>query len=97
MRGEISSGINNKLHVSVSWPVLDDLFQGYKLKIDGIEEVYSIVSSDLEKDEIIIDGDIDEVKSTGFEVFSGEEAPVFAARLATCFHCSPFRSTPLGL
>ena len=83
MRGEISSGINNKLHVSVSWPVLDDLFQGYKLKIDGIENVYSIVSSDLEKDEIIIDGDIDEVKSTGFEVFSGEEAPVFAARLAT--------------
>jgi len=84
LRGIVHASSGNTLHVTISWPVLDDIFVGYHLRIDGIEDhIFSIVFSDLQSGTITIDKDPGQIHHIGFEIYSGEEAPVLAARLAT--------------
>jgi len=84
LRGSIKSSNDYILHVSISWPVLEDIFVGYQLKIDQqVDNFYKVVSTNLANGEIRIDRKIKGVKNLGFEIFSGEEAPILATRLAT--------------
>ena len=72
------------LKVSVTWPVQDDIFNDYHMIIDGLDRpIFSIKSSDLKLEQIIIDKNPGELYYIGFEIYSGEEAPILAARLAT--------------
>ncbi len=63
------------------WKYEEDLLTGYHIKI-GISNVL-LVSIDYEKHFLTLDTDISEITDVDFELFSGEEAPVLAARLLT--------------
>jgi 5-oxoprolinase (ATP-hydrolysing) len=84
LRGTIKSCTGSVLVVSVSWPATDDIFEGYKIKIKGIRhKVFTVVDSDLSSGKISIDQAPGELDDREFELYSGEEAPIVAARLVT--------------
>ncbi|MBE9465421.1 hydantoinase B/oxoprolinase family protein [Dyadobacter sp. UP-52] len=65
------------------WKYDDDLLVGYQIKIPGNETAAFLVSLDHEKGLLTLDRDISEITNLDFELFSGEEAPILAARLLT--------------
>lgn len=84
LRGIINHYHRNELQVSVSWPLQADIFTGYQLRIDGDDEqVYKIISSEIRHGKIVLDKEPEHLDKVGFDIFSGEEAPILAARIAT--------------
>ncbi|WP_159469396.1 hydantoinase B/oxoprolinase family protein [Dyadobacter sp. 3J3] len=65
------------------WKHAEDLLTGYQVKIGTSATSAYLVSVDYEKQSITLDTDIPENGGVDFELFSGEEAPVLAARLLT--------------
>ena len=89
LRGKVIANIGNELKVHISWPVKHDIFNGYYFKIfDHKQPQYSIISTQVDANSITLDRDPGEIAHCDFEIYSGEEAPVLASRLAT--------ETPLG-
>ena len=84
LRGIINYHRKNVLFVNISWSSLADIFTGYQLRIDGVDNcVYKIISSDIRQGTIILDKIPEHIENVGFEIFSGEESPILAARIAT--------------
>jgi len=84
LKGTIISNSGRRLKVSVNWPVAEDIFEGYKLCIEGLSgETFEVKRTMLASGVIEIDRDPGVIKDLGFEIFSGEEAPIVATRLAT--------------
>lgn len=65
------------------WKYDGDLLVGYQFKISDNDTAASLVSLDHERGLLTLDIDIKGIKNLDFELFSGEEAPVLAARLLT--------------
>jgi 5-oxoprolinase (ATP-hydrolysing) len=83
LKGIIKSNRGKELTVSVNWPVYEDIFRGYQLRMVHSDHTFEIVDTKLDSDTITIDTDPGTINDIGFEIFSGEETPVIAARLAT--------------
>lgn len=84
LRGTITSCTGSLLIVSVTWPTTDDIFEGYRIKIKGIKQKeFTVIDSHLSSGKISLDEKPGEVQDREFELYSGEEAPIVAARLVT--------------
>jgi 5-oxoprolinase (ATP-hydrolysing) len=65
------------------WQYESKLLEGYTIKVGGSGESAILLSVDYDQQVLILDIDLSIFTNTDFEVFSGEEAPVLAARLLT--------------
>ncbi|TKT89715.1 hydantoinase B/oxoprolinase family protein [Dyadobacter frigoris] len=84
LRGRITRKIGPLVYEFESpWKHDDNLLAGYQVKIGTSATSAFLVSIDYEKHTITLDTDFPEVADVDFELFSGEEAPVLAARLLT--------------
>ncbi len=84
LKGTIRSNDGRLLKVSVNWPVSDDIFRDYNLCINELpNENFQVTNTRLSSGIIEIDADPGPINNAGFEIFSGEEAPIVATRLAT--------------
>ena len=71
-------------HFTHQWPVEEDIFRGYKFKfLEKPEENLTIEYIDFSRDLLKLNRDISLNKVQSFEITSGEEAPVLAARIVT--------------
>ncbi|WP_310588082.1 hydantoinase B/oxoprolinase family protein [Dyadobacter tibetensis] len=84
LRGRITKKITPQhYHFESSWHFPDDLLVGFTLKLPGTELTSTVISLNFAKGLIELSTDFDLPNTQDFEVFSGEEAPIFAARLLT--------------
>lgn len=87
LRGKIISNKGKELKVDISWPVTNDIFNGYQLNLSNNKmhpaSHYSIVSTHLDSNIIVLDHDPGVLGNIDFEIYSGEEAPIVTSRLAT--------------
>ena len=65
------------------WSFESKLLEGYSLKAGNNDTSAKLVSVDYSKKLLTLDADLPLEVNTDFELFSGEEAPVLAARLLT--------------
>lgn len=65
------------------WKYDGEILAGYQVKLNVYDDYALIVSLDHEKNILTLDKDFPDVTDQDFEIFSGEEAPVLAARLLT--------------
>lgn len=76
---------SHSLQVRIPWPVTQDIFQGFYLKVGSAQRKYFIDSVELSSGTVRvtepIEGEIS--PDTSIEISSGEEVPVFAVRLLT--------------
>ncbi len=87
LRGRIT-GIKEKgvLKISCNWPAEKNIFEGYYFKLLGVRHPETkVLHLDLKGGSLQTDFDLDEYITPGmdFEITSGEEAPVLAARIAS--------------
>ncbi|WPP51028.1 hydantoinase B/oxoprolinase family protein [Catalinimonas niigatensis] len=87
LRGKIiKTAQSNKLYISVYWPVNKDIFKNYQFSILGEEhnavtvEAYDASAQSLTLNHL---PQIEKLEGRDFEIYSGEEAPILVARLAT--------------
>jgi len=82
LRGKIESTDQNSARISHGWGVQEDIFAGYEFRIpdaDFRSEILSLKKETLEiKDDLPAD-----IVGKDFQIASGEEAPLLAARLIT--------------
>lgn len=83
LRGQIISIEDRILKVAASWLAYGNIFEGYQLQVLGKKEIYTIQSIDIENSILQINEVIDIKSDSYFQIFTNEEAPVLAARLAT--------------
>ena len=83
LKGMVRKNNRENLLVDISWPINANIFESYKLEIDGSDQAFNIEKTSLKNGIIQIDADPGVVERRKFEIFSGEEAPIVAARLAT--------------
>lgn len=84
LRGRIlAQRAQNCYEFEASWQFPQDLFAGFSLQLAGSGEVHSVVSMDFDQGLLHVDSDVAYTGAVDFEIFTGEEAPVFAARLLT--------------
>ncbi len=87
LRGKITRILDRRtFYFSAFWNVSEDIFNGFIFsKLGSESELARIQSVDLKKRIIILDHDVLSEKNPAFdfEINSGEEAPVLAARLVT--------------
>ncbi|WP_221390035.1 hydantoinase B/oxoprolinase family protein [Dyadobacter sp. NIV53] len=65
------------------WKYESGLLEGYNFRIGNMEQPASLASIDYNSELLTIDIDLPFYKNSDFELSSGEEAPVLAARLLT--------------
>jgi len=87
LRGKIN-GTDGKgnIKITCNWPVDKDIFENYDFKILGKQHSETkILSLDLKNGKLRTDTDLGQYLLPGadFEITSGEEAPVLAARIAS--------------
>ncbi|MCF0057603.1 hydantoinase B/oxoprolinase family protein [Dyadobacter sp. CY356] len=84
LRGKIIRKIRPFVYEFESpWKYASALLNGYQLKVGGSNTTALLISVDCEQNFMRLDTDIPEISDIDFEIFSGEEAPVLAARLLT--------------
>ena len=84
MRGRIVRKIaDNTFQYAASWPFDAVLLEGYTLRLLENGLVSKVVSVNSSNQTFKLENDLPFSKNTDFEIFSGEEAPVLAARLLT--------------
>ncbi len=85
LRGRILECLTEKkLHIEINWPVNQDIFQGYSFRLLHNNPVSAeIVRCDLEQGILEINRAMEISKGEEFEIFTGEEAPLLASRIAT--------------
>ena len=83
-RGRITERLSsNTYRFEASWPYDGALFQNYTFKLHGTDTPSRIVQIDRQQHTITLADDLPFEKSADFEITTGEEAPILAARLLT--------------
>ncbi|MEY4931399.1 MAG: hypothetical protein RI909_2123 [Bacteroidota bacterium] len=87
LKGQVTERLDSKsIAVQLSWPVQKDIFKDFRVTFSiNPKETFTIASTEIEKSILHFDGPISRSVKKGdvFEISSGEEVPVFAARLIT--------------
>ncbi len=88
IRGTVRSWVNERtISIEENWGVSPEILEGYYFKLLRESEISARVSKyDRDKNELYLDKEIPENRrdiNTGFELSSGDEAPVLGARLIT--------------
>ncbi len=87
LRGKITGvETNGNIKISCNWPVDKDIFENYNFSILGKQHPeVNVRHTDLKRGILELDTDLRNYLSPGvdFEISSGEEAPVLAARIAS--------------
>lgn len=84
LRGRITERLrSNTYRFEASWPYDGALFQNYTFKLHGTDTPSRIVQIDRQQQTITLADDLPFEKSADFEITTGEEAPILAARLLT--------------
>lgn len=73
----------NTYRFEASWPHDGDLFKNYTFKLHGNDETSRIIHIDRQQHKITLADDLAFTQPTDFEITTGEEAPILAARLLT--------------
>jgi len=84
LRGRILKKIDNhSFEISQNWPVKKDVFSGYTINIPSESATATIDKIRLRENRLELKDSINQPieKDTGFEISSGEEAPILATRL----------------
>ncbi|MCB0552548.1 MAG: hydantoinase B/oxoprolinase family protein [Phaeodactylibacter sp.] len=70
--------------ISHNWPINEDIFSGYTFRLLGqSQSTVRVLDTGLKNGILRLSEDLPLSQPTGFEISTGEEAPVLAARLAT--------------
>lgn len=89
LRGRITGKLNsNTYRFEASWPYDGSLFENYIFKLHGHDEISRISQIDRRAHTITLTDDLPFIQPADFEITTGEEAPILAARLLT--------QTPMG-
>lgn len=84
LRGRITRKIGPAVfEFDAPWLFTDQLLKGYIFSLRDHEETSRVVSINFSNKTLIIAEELPDVKQADFEIYSGEEAPVLAARLLT--------------
>lgn len=84
LRGRINKKVTDLTYeFSSPWQYKSTLLAGYKLRIRSTNESAVLVSIDYNSNLLTLDTALSDISDVDFELFSGEEAPVLAARLVT--------------
>ncbi|PSL32602.1 hydantoinase B/oxoprolinase family protein [Dyadobacter jiangsuensis] len=84
LRGRITDKLSpNTFRFEASWPYDGDLFRNYTFKLHGSETHNRIASIDRQRHTITLTNDLAFDRPVDFEITTGEEAPILAARLLT--------------
>lgn len=84
VRGRIVGKVDdNTFQYAASWAFDADLLEGYTLRLLTNGLTSNVVSVDSSNQTFKLENDVPFSQNTDFEIFSGEEAPILAARLLT--------------
>lgn len=84
LRGRITAKLSiNTYRFEASWPYNGDLFKNYTFKLHGDNTISRVEKIDRQQHTITLADDLPFVRSADFEITTGEEAPILAARLLT--------------
>ena len=84
LRGRITGKLSpNTYRFEASWPHDGDLFKNYTFKLHANNAHSRIASIDRQQHTITLPDDLAFVQPADFEITTGEEAPILAARLLT--------------
>ena len=84
LRGRITRKIGPSIfEFDAPWFYADELLTGYIFSLRNHEETSRVVSINFSNKTLIVAKDFPDVTQADFEIYSGEEAPVLAARLLT--------------
>lgn len=84
LRGRITEKLSqNNYRFEASWPFDGDLFKNYTFKLHGTGTPSRIVQIDRQQHTITLANDLAFTQPADFEITTGEEAPILAARLLT--------------
>lgn len=84
LRGRITQKLNNNTYrFEASWPYDGALFKNYAFRLHGTTTPSRIVNIDRRQQTIILSDDLPFTQPADFEITTGEEAPILAARLLT--------------
>jgi 5-oxoprolinase (ATP-hydrolysing) len=84
LRGRITEKISkNTYGYKASWEFTNELVTGYDFRTQGSDSVNRIISIDDFQKTLILENELSLYSDVDFELSSGEEAPVLAARLLT--------------
>lgn len=84
LRGRITGKSSpNTYRFEVSWPHDGDLFKNYTFKLHGNNETSHVIHIDRQQHTITLADDLAFTQPADFEITTGEEAPILAARLLT--------------
>jgi 5-oxoprolinase (ATP-hydrolysing) len=84
LRGRITEKLtHNTYRFEASWPYDGDLFKNYTFKLHGHETPTRVANIDRQQHTITLADDLAFDRPADFEITTGEEAPILAARLLT--------------
>jgi 5-oxoprolinase (ATP-hydrolysing) len=85
LRGQVIGQPDRRtVSVSISWPVSRDIFSGFQFRAAGQRKGVKVVRADLSSNLVVLASNLPHlVPGTFFELSTGEEVPVLAARLLT--------------
>ncbi len=84
LRGRIVGKVASRsFKFESSWQFGNALLVGFSIQFTGSTVIAKITSIDFETELLTIDSDLEYTQALDFELYTGEEAPVFAARLLT--------------
>ncbi|MDF9797386.1 5-oxoprolinase (ATP-hydrolyzing) [Catalinimonas alkaloidigena] len=87
LRGRISEKTEaNTIRVTVHWPVSKDIFHRYQFRVLGEDHPTLFIDSfDFKNQHLKLSNtlELEQLEGRDFEIFSQDEAPILAARLAT--------------
>ncbi|MGX5855270.1 hydantoinase B/oxoprolinase family protein [Dyadobacter jiangsuensis] len=84
LRGHITEKLSrNTYRFEASWPYDGALFKDYTFKLQGTDTPGRVVQIDRQQHTITLTEDLPFEKPVDFEITTGEEAPILAARLLT--------------
>ena len=84
LRGRITEKLNPNIYrFEASWQYRDDLFKNYTFRLHDNDKHSRIESIDRQQHTITLADDLPFERTIDFEITTGEEAPILAARLLT--------------
>ncbi|MDR6803234.1 5-oxoprolinase (ATP-hydrolyzing) [Dyadobacter sp. BE34] len=84
LRGRITEKLSqNTYRFEAAWPYDGDLFKNYTFKLHGNDTPSRVVQIDRQRQTITLADDLSFTQPADFEITTGEEAPILAARLLT--------------
>jgi len=100
LRGRILRKINPHVyHFEANWTHAPHLLEGYTFKVPGTKEKSKLVGINFRDHTLVVEHNLSSLTDSDFEISTGEEAPVLAARLVTetpLYHPLPAMDIRLG-